>query len=208
MWSNWNEHLHVCSHDSQGKNGGLPSLCWVQTAVLHILVSFKSEGKNVRGGLLQCPKWWGKIDKRELSLSVKLSCYLLIYVPPLTCCHELCLVSKERNHRYKWPKLASSTGVWDRLRGSDIWKGLGIEPLSGIRIRCLPDSSLPPMPGGIPGMSRWDCRADLDHITTSGLRMPQDLPKEFFHHTSSDLIRPLRGLNICHNLHLSVVSRI
>lgn len=66
--------------------------------------------------------------KTELTKMSKLATYQSVYVPTLTCGHEIWILTKTKNHRHKRLKLAFIA----RWLGSSLevsWEGLGVEPL-------------------------------------------------------------------------------
>ncbi|MDF4355499.1 hypothetical protein P3445_23705, partial [Vibrio parahaemolyticus] len=72
--------------------------------------------------------------KRELSWKAKLSIHWSIYVPTLTYGHELWGVTERMRLRIQVLEMSFLRGVAglslrDRVRSSDIWRELGVEPL-------------------------------------------------------------------------------
>ena len=74
------------------------------------------------------------VVKKELSRKAKLSIYWSIYVPTLTYGHELWVVTERMRSRIQAAEMSFLRGVAglslrDRVRSSDIWRELGVEPL-------------------------------------------------------------------------------
>jgi len=76
---------------------------------------------------------WSVVVKRELSQNATLLIYQSIYVPTLTYGHKIWVVT-ERRLRIQAAELSFLRRVAglilkDRIRSSDIWRELGVEPL-------------------------------------------------------------------------------
>ena len=129
--------------------------------------------------------------KKELRLPAQLSIYWPIYVPTLTCGHELWVVTERTRSRMQAAKMSflqsvAELSLRDRVRTSDIRRELGVEPL----LLCVERSLLRwlghliRMPPGhhplevFPGISDWEetprqTQNPLEGLyISSGLGMP------------------------------------
>ncbi|KAK0137077.1 hypothetical protein N1851_026739 [Merluccius polli] len=94
----------------------------------YLWILFTSEGKMERemdrrigaASAVMRAMYRTVVMKRELSRKSKLSIYQSIYVPTLTYCHELWVVTE---------RMRSPIAVGDRVKSSDIRRELGVEPL-------------------------------------------------------------------------------
>jgi len=113
----------------------------------YLRVLFTSEGKMER----EMDRWIGAVSavmrtlylsvvvKRELSQKAKLSIYRSIYVPTLTYGHKLWVVIERMRSRIQVAEMSflrrvAGLNLRDRVRSSDIWRELGVEPLL-LRVR-------------------------------------------------------------------------
>ena len=74
------------------------------------------------------------VVKKELSQKAKLSIYQLVYVPTLTYGHKLWVVTERMRSRIQAAEMnllwrVSGLSLRDRMRSSDIWGKLRVEPL-------------------------------------------------------------------------------
>ncbi len=118
---------------------------WVGSELLPQAKEFKyllftSEGKmemDRRIGAAPAEMWalyQTIVVKRELSQKAKLSIYQLIYVPTPTCGHELWVVTERMRSQMQGAEMSflhrvSGLCFRDKVRSSDTWRELGVEPL-------------------------------------------------------------------------------
>uniref|UniRef100_A0A8C6PHS8 Reverse transcriptase domain-containing protein n=1 Tax=Nothobranchius furzeri TaxID=105023 RepID=A0A8C6PHS8_NOTFU len=108
----------------------------------YLWVLFTSEGKLEReidrrigaASAVMQVLYRSAVMKRELSQKAKLSIYQSVYVPTLTYCHELWVVTERTRSRIQVAEISFlrrmvGLSLGDRVRSSVIQEGLGVDPL-------------------------------------------------------------------------------